>query len=184
MDQLCKIIAGNLKRIREEKKLSLDTVAKLSGVSKSMLGQIERCEVNPTVSTMWKIANGLKLSFSQFVSHPETKVELVDLETMAPLLEDEGRVKIYPTFSFDSTRRFEVYSVQFQPGGVLSTEPHLQGTQEFLTICSGQLTVTVGEERFVVEEKNAIRFQADGPHSYQNTGAAECLLQMVIFYPA
>ena len=183
MDQLSGLISGNLKRVREEKKLSLDTVATLSGVSKSMLGQIERCEVNPTVSTMWKIANGLKISFSQFVSHPETKVELVDLKTLAPLVEDEGRVKIYPTFPFDSARRFELYSLRFEAGGLLATEPHLQGTQEFLTLCSGQLTVTVGEERFVVNAPNAIRFSADGPHSYENTGKAACFLDMVIFYP-
>ncbi len=60
MDKLNYVIAENLKRLREERKLSLDNVSRLSGVSKSMLGQIERGEVNPTVSTVWKISNGLK----------------------------------------------------------------------------------------------------------------------------
>lgn len=183
MDNLSHIISENLKRVREEKKLSLDTVAKLSGVSKSMLGQIERCEVNPTVSTMWKIANGLKVSFSQLVNHTETNVEIVDIKNLKPLLEDEGRVRIYPTFSFDSTRRFEIYSLEFQTKGYLSTEPHLQGVQEFLTVYSGELTVTVGEKSYVVHEGKAIRFKADEPHSYKNTGGANCLLDMVIFYP-
>jgi transcriptional regulator with XRE-family HTH domain len=183
LDNLSRVISVNLKRVREEKKLSLDTVAKLSGVSKSMLGQIERCEVNPTVSTMWKIANGLKVSFSQFINHVETNIELIDINSLEPLLEDEGRVKIYPTFSFDSTRRFEIYSVEFQTKGYLSTEPHLQGTQEFLTVFSGEVTVTVGEKSFVINAGKAIRFKADEPHSYENTGGASCLLHMVIFYP-
>lgn len=183
LDNLSRVISENLKRVREEKKLSLDTVAKLSGVSKSMLGQIERCEVNPTVSTMWKIANGLKVSFSQFINHVETNIELIDINSLEPLLEDEGRVRIYPTFSFDSTRRFEIYSVEFQTNGYLSTEPHLQGTQEFLTVFSGEVTVTVGEKSFVVNAGKAIRFKADEPHSYENTGGENCLLHMVIFYP-
>lgn len=183
MDNLSRVISENLKRIREEKKLSLDTVAKLSGVSKSMLGQIERCEVNPTVSTMWKIANGLKVSFSQFINHVETNIELIDINSLEPLLEDEGRVKIYPTFSFDSTRRFEIYSVEFQTNGYLSTEPHLQGTQEFLTVFSGEVTVTIGKKSFVVNAGKAIRFRADEPHSYESTGNANCKLDMVIFYP-
>ena len=51
MDNLNLIIANNLKRIRDERKLSLDKVADLTGVSKSMLGQIERGESNPTIST-------------------------------------------------------------------------------------------------------------------------------------
>jgi XRE family transcriptional regulator, regulator of sulfur utilization len=60
LDKLNIIIARNLKRLREDRKLSLDNVAKLSDVSKSMLFQIERGEVNPTVSTVLKISNGLK----------------------------------------------------------------------------------------------------------------------------
>lgn len=183
MDSLSRVISENLKRIREEKKLSLDSVAKLSGVSKSMLGQIERCEVNPTVSTMWKIANGLKVSFTQFINHTETNIELVDTNKLVPLLEDEGRVKIYSTFSFDSTRRFELYSVEFETNGYLSTEPHLQGTQEFITVFSGEVTITLGEKSHVVTTGNAIRFKADETHSYKNTGDSNCLLHMVIFYP-
>jgi transcriptional regulator with XRE-family HTH domain len=183
LDNLSHVISENLKRVREEKKLSLDTVAKFSGVSKSMLGQIERCEVNPTVSTMWKIANGLKVSFSQFINHAESNVELIDINSLEPLIEDEGRVKIYPTFSFDSTRRFEVYSVEFNKKGYLSTEPHLHGTQEFITVFNGEVTVTLGEKRFVVNAGKAIRFKADEPHSYENTGDSICLLDMVIYYP-
>ena len=53
------VISMNLKHIREERKLSLDKVAKMTGVSKSMLGQIERGDSNPTIATVWKIANGL-----------------------------------------------------------------------------------------------------------------------------
>jgi XRE family transcriptional regulator, regulator of sulfur utilization len=183
LENLSHVISENLKRVREEKRLSLDAIAKLSGVSKSMLGQIERCEVNPTVSTMWKIANGLKVPFSQFINHVETNIEVIDIKSIEPLLEDEGRVKIYPTFSFESTRRFEIYSVEFQMHGYLSTGSHLRGTQEFLTVFSGELKVTIGEKNVVVCAGKAIRFKADEPHSYENTGGGNCLLDMVIFYP-
>ena len=44
MDAMSSMIAANLKRIRKEKKLSLDNAAEMTGVSKSMLGQIERGE--------------------------------------------------------------------------------------------------------------------------------------------
>ena len=54
MENIGHIVAENLKRLREERKLSLDAVAKCSGVSKSMLGQIERGVTNPTISTLWK----------------------------------------------------------------------------------------------------------------------------------
>ena len=60
-------IASNAKRLREQKKLTLDAAANLTGVSRSMLAQIEKGEVNPTISVLWKIANGYKVSFTSLV---------------------------------------------------------------------------------------------------------------------
>ena len=57
------IVAKNIRRLREESKLSMDELSKLSGVSKSMLAQIERGEENPTISTLWKLSNGMKVPF-------------------------------------------------------------------------------------------------------------------------
>ena len=58
-------ISENLRRIRKARGMSLDTMSERTGVSKSMLGQIERGESNPTVSTIEKIAEGLKISFDE-----------------------------------------------------------------------------------------------------------------------
>ena len=54
-------------RIREQKKLTLDAAAALTGVSRSMLAQIEKGDVNPTISVLWKIANGYKVSFTSLL---------------------------------------------------------------------------------------------------------------------
>ena len=56
------IVAGNIRRLRKEKKLTMEKLAKLSGVSKSMLAQIERGDGNPTISTLWKIQKLFSLS--------------------------------------------------------------------------------------------------------------------------
>ena len=177
------IIAENLKRLREDRKLSLDNVAKLSGVSKSMLGQIERGDVNPTVSTVWKISNGLKISFTQLMSIPESGIELVHKSEIQPFVEDNGKVRNFPVFPFDSVRRFEMYSLEIDSGGYLCAEPHPQGTQEFITVFSGEVTISINGEKFVVTTGNSIRFKADSPHAYENTADGSCSLSMVIYYP-
>lgn len=183
MDKLNFIISKNLKRLRGKRKLSLDNVSKLTGVSKSMLGQIERNEVNPTVSTIWKIANGLKISCTQLMSMPEADFEIVDKSQVQPLIEDNGSVRIFPVFSFDSVRRFEMYSLEIDSKGYLSTEAHQQGTQEFITVFSGQLNISINDEEFVVRTGNSIRFKADCIHAYKNTCDEICSLSMVIYYP-
>lgn len=183
LEKLNFIIAENLKKLRAEKTLSLDNVSKLTGVSKSMLGQIERCEANPTVSTVWKIANGLKISCTQLMSIPEADFEIVDKNQVQPLVEDNGRIKIFPVFTFDSARRFEMYSIEIETNGYLSSEIHQQGTQEFITVFSGNLTMTINGKDFVVTTGNSIRFKADCHHAYQNTSDTICSLSMVIYYP-
>ena len=183
MEKLNFIIAENLRRFRAEKTLSLDNVSKLTGVSKSMLGQIERCEVNPTVSTLWKIANGLKISCTQLMSMPEADFEIVDKSQVQPLVEDNGRIRIFPMFPFNSATRFEMYSIEIDDGGYLSSEAHQQGTQEFITVFSGKLTISINGEDFVVTAGNSIRFKTDSPHAYKNTGDIICSLSMVIYYP-
>ena len=74
MEDLNLIIGNRLKTIRNNRNLSLSEVSEITGVSKAMLGQIERGQSNPTVSTLWKIANGLKVSFSMFIDEIKKKI--------------------------------------------------------------------------------------------------------------
>jgi transcriptional regulator with XRE-family HTH domain len=182
VDHLNQIIGENLKRIRAEKNLSLDAVAKLSGVSKSMLGQIERGEVNPTISTVWRIASGLKVSFTSLVTRAQDDSEVVACTDVEPLVEDGGKVRNFPVFPFDAERGFEMYRVQIDSGGYLQADAHSQGTQEFLTLHTGQLAVRVAEEEHMLGSGDSIRFKADQPHSYHNPGSETASMSMVIHY--
>ncbi len=182
MEQLNTLIADNLRGIREERKLSLDNVAKLTGVSKSMLGQIERAEVNPTVATLWKISKGLKISFTQLMDRPEADIELVIKSDIQPLVEDGGKFRNYPVFPFDTTRRFEMYTLDIEEGSHLEAEAHPQGTHEFISVFSGELTLDINGDKYTIAAGNSIRFKADVPHGYLNSGNEICYVSMVIYY--
>lgn len=177
------ILAENLKRLREERKLSLDNLADLTGVSKSMLGQIERGESSPTINTIGKIANGLKISFSSLLSYPQPDTLIITKDDIEPLIEDNGRYKLYPFFPYEDERNFEIYSVEIEQGGYLNAEPHIKGAKEFITVFEGQLTVRVGNGEYTITEGESIQFKADQPHSYHNSGNKYTKISMVIFYP-
>lgn len=183
MENLNEIIAKNLRSIREEKKLSLDKVAELTGVSKSMLGQIERGESNPTITTVWKIANGLKVSFTTLINIPQHDTVIIKRSDIEPLIEDNGRYRLYPYFPYEDGRRFEVYSVEIEKGGYLSAEAHPEGTQEYVTVFDGELTIRVSQQEYIVCEGDSVRFKADKAHVYHNSGSKLARLSMVIYYP-
>jgi len=61
-----------------------------------MLAQIERLDGNPTISTLWKISNGMKVPFDALTVRPENLYQIVKTSEIQPLLEDNGKVrKIY-----------------------------------------------------------------------------------------
>jgi XRE family transcriptional regulator, regulator of sulfur utilization len=182
MEDLTLLVAQNLKRMREEKKLSLDKLAELTGVSKSMLRQIERGESSPTISTVWKISNGLKVSFTSLLNAEQSDTSMVRRADITPLIEDSGRYRLYPLFPIEEGRRFEVYTIEIDAGGSLSAEAHPQGTEEFITVYAGELTVGVGGETYRVAEGDALRFRADRSHSYHNQGAIPASINLVIHY--
>ena len=177
------LVAQNLKRLREQKRISLDALSRLSGVSKSMLGQIERGEVNPTVSTVWKIASGLKVPFTELIDAPQADMEIIQAGDLSTLTEDGGRYRNRPIFPFDSTCRFETYRIEIDPQGHLEAAPHPAGVQEFITVFSGAVTITSGERTVSLEEGDSVRFRADRPHAYRNEGTSTCLLHMLLYYP-
>lgn len=176
------VLGQNLRRLREEKKLSLDRLAEMTGVSKSMLGQIERGESSPTVATVWKIAVGLKVSFTALINSPQPDTRVIQRNGIEPFVEDAGRYRLYPYFPYEEGRPFEIYTVELETGSHFSADAHAAGTQEFLTVFQGELTVMVGGEEFTVGAGNSIRFKADRPHAYRNTGDSLTKLSMVIHY--
>lgn len=183
MNTMNQIVAYNIRSLREKNKLSLEELSKISGVSKSMLAQIERGEGNPTLSTLWKISNGMGVPFDALTVRPKTPYEIIKTCEIQPFLEDEGKVKNYSIFPDDENRRFAVYYLELEPGSYWQSEPHLRGTTEFITVFSGTLEIEAADKRFAVAKGESIRFKGDTVHSYRNVGRETVVLHMILYNP-
>ena len=183
MDDLERIVAENLKRLRKERKLSLGGVSELTGVSKSMLGQIERGESSPTLQTVWKIANGLRISLSELTDAPKAEMEAFSREDIAPIIGDNGRFLVFPLFPFDGQSRFEILAIEMDKGAFSSSEAHVTGAIEYVHVFKGEVTISAGKAEKRLKTGDSMRYRADRPHSYHNSGAERASLSMVIFYP-
>lgn len=175
-------ISANTRQIRERKKLTLDAAAALTGVSRSMLAQIEKGEVNPTISVLWKIANGYKVSFTSLVEEKDEALSVIRLADTQPLKEDGGRYLNYPIFAFDEQKLFETYRIVIEAGGFLSAQPHLKGAVEYITVFAGEVNITAAGEQIRLSKGDSARFSADVPHAYQNAGTEAVELSMLIYY--
>ncbi len=116
MEFIQEVIASNLANIRKKRGLSLDNMAKLTGVSKAMLAQIENGKSNPTVTTLWKIANGLQVSFSGFLKEMDKpKVKKININELNPVIDDDGNYLVYSLFPFHPEKKFEIFTVDLKP---------------------------------------------------------------------
>jgi transcriptional regulator with XRE-family HTH domain len=182
MEQPGDTLANNLKSIREDRNLSLDKLSEMTGVSKSMLRQIEIGQSNPTIATIWKIANGLKIPFTELLRDQPQDISLRAFKADPPLLGDTSGYRLYPLISFNPERSFEIYYVEIELGTVLDAEPHQGNAEEHVFVLDGQIVVTVAEEQFTVDRENFISFQANCPHRYYNAGEDLAAAIMLISY--
>jgi len=182
IENLNAIISANLKRLRREKGLTLDTLAEMTGVSKSMLGQIERGESAPSVATLWKISTGMKISFTSLMVENKQEAQIIDNEDIIPLNNGDDSFKLYPVFPFEPGRNFEILTIEMEPGAESLSLPHDLGTEEFVMVYSGQMTLLVGDATYTLNANQSIRYQADKKHGYANKSAEKVKLCMVIYY--
>ena len=181
LDTMNVIVAKNVRRLREENKLSMEELAKLSGVSKSMLALIERGDGNPTLSSLWKIANGLQIPFDALTVRKQPNSEIIRLSEIDPILEDNGKVKNFPVFPDDQNRHFSVFYMQLQPGSCWKSDAHVVDTTEFILVTEGALEIQAGEQLFHIKEDEGIHFQSDTQHGYRNIAQGVTKLYMIMY---
>ena len=175
-------VAANLKAVRSRKHLTLEEASHLTGVSRSMLSAIEKGDVNPTISVLWKIALGYRIKFTSLIEPAEQPCSVIRAADTEPLTEGDGKYINYPVFPYDENRRFETYRIRIDRGGHLEAEPHMAGTEEYVTVFSGSVRIEAGAETVDLAEGDSVHFAADVPHSYRNTGRGTAWLSMMIYY--
>ena len=180
LDRLNILVSENIKRIRQEKNLSLGDLAKLSDVSKSMLAQIERGEGNPTLSTLWKIANGMQVSFNTLIAQPKLPYKVTKLAEIEPILDMNGGLKNYSLFS-DIENNFSVYQIEVGKEISWISEAHLCGTAEFITIIQGSLEIKLEEKTFILKKGENLWFKADVPHGYCNLDEGTTIFHNILY---
>lgn len=178
MSEIVELIAKRLKDLRLQKTWSLATCADRTGVSKAMLGQIERGESSPTIATLWKIATGMDVSLSSLMAG-ESPQDAVNASRYT--LTHTG-IDVRTLLPYDERSRQEVYLLKLQPGAESISTPHRVGTMETLIVISGELDLFLDDQWQSLESNSAFRFYADQKHGYRNSGNQPVIFHNIITY--
>ena len=143
-----KRIGANLKQLRTERNLTLGQLSGLAGISKAMLSEMEKGMGNPTINTIWKIANGLKVPYTRLLEGSEPGPTLVRREELSPQTEGNGHYRVYCYFQGGPERSFELFYMELDPHTANTSPGHLAQAQEYITVLEGELTVETGGKSY------------------------------------
>jgi transcriptional regulator with XRE-family HTH domain len=176
-------VGNNLRRLRTRRGLSLERLAQSSGVSRSMLGQIELGQSAPTINVLWKIAQALEVPFSALLAEQARGgTQILNAASTKKLSSMDGRFVSRALFPYDGPRRVEFYELKLLPGGVEEAGAHAAGTVENLVVNHGRVEIIVGDTHHQLAKDDAIVFEADVPHVYKNAGEGEAIMYLVMTY--
>jgi transcriptional regulator with XRE-family HTH domain len=170
MDDLNAIVAANVARLRAREHLSLGALATRSGVGKATLSRLEAGQGNPTIETLYALADALS------VSAHAVHVRAAD----APELEGALRAKVLDRIYGVGLSELLTFTV---PAGQRRVaEPHAPGVEEHIVATHGRLTVGPLSAPVTLEPGDLLVFAADVPHVYE-AGDEEVRALAVMTYP-
>ena len=172
-----------LKRVRFDRDMTLDEAAELTGVSKTMLGQIERGSSSPTISILWKIAKGLRISLSNLLNEDELQYKAVNIEEdIQPVYDADKKMVLYDVFPFNPINGFEYFYIKLLPHTVHPAEAHRDSMEEYIVVTQGTLSLTVDNKTYILKAPACISFMPNVPHIYANDGDDVVVFQNIMKY--
>lgn len=171
------VVCDRVRDMRKSRGWTLEQLASLSGVSRSMLSQIERGAANPTLGVAFRIAQAFGLSLGDLVDTPRPgpRIDLIRADDRSFLFRDDPLVRIRTLSPLHLEKDVEFYELTLRPAGVLTSSPHYEGTREFLTVEEGHVRVTSGEESVELRKGDSCHYPADVPHEIANLASSDAV---------
>lgn len=173
-----------LRQLRREQGWSLDFLADASGVSRSMLSQIERGKANPTLAVTFRIAHAFGLTLSDLVEEPGagSMIEVIRADDRSYHYRTDPDCRIRTLSPLNLEKDVEFYEIRLKSGGALRSSAHYRGTREYVTVLQGRLAVECATDRDELGPGDSASYAADRPHALVNLGKNEARLGLVVIY--
>jgi transcriptional regulator with XRE-family HTH domain len=183
-DAISRHLGGRLKHLRSARGWSLEALANASGVSRSMLSEIEREQANPTLAVTLRIARAFGLTLGELLELPgaASAVTVIRADDHAYHYRSDKDCRIRTLSPLNLEKDVEFYEVRLQAGGALRSSPHFEGTREFLTVHKGRLRIESASDAEELNPGDSASYRADVPHAILNVGRTEAVVFLIVIY--
>lgn len=177
---------GKLRTVRERKNYTLKAVAKKAGVSESLVSQIERNKVSPSIDTLLTIADALEIDYEYLFSDYRQKksVSVVRADERNSLKGTDVTIyqlsKIGPV---SEAHEIEAFMLEIEPGAEKGDLDYGHSGKEFGLILEGEAELIYGAEQYYLNTGDTVSFSSDIPHILRNAGEGDLLAVWVVTPP-
>ena len=178
-------LGKRVKKLRGDRGWSLEELATASGVSRSMLSEIEREKANPTLTVTFRIARAFGLTLQELIESAEasaSKIQVIRANDRAQVYRSDKQCEIRTLSPINLEKDVEFYEMTLRPGGTLRSQAHFEGTREFLTVEDGSVRIESDQNSEELGKGDSGTYRADVPHAIVNTGKGDALVFLVVIY--
>ncbi|QDU34487.1 anaerobic benzoate catabolism transcriptional regulator [Poriferisphaera corsica] len=185
-DPVTKAVCDKVRELRKKQRWTLQQLADASGVSRSMLSQIERGQANPTLGVAYRIAQAFNLPLGHLVdaAMTESHIEIIRGDDPTFIYKSDDTMQVRTLSPLNKEKDVEFYELRLEPGTQMRSASHFEGTTEFLTVLKGQGSVHSGDDVCVLKKGDSAHYRADVPHMIENSGKTQLYAFLVTTYRA
>lgn len=182
-DVLAQNLAAQITELRKKRQLTQAALAKLAGVPRSTLTNMESGMGNPSLVNLAKVCAALQVSFEELLATPRSQTKLIRKDEIPANKKAKGNVTVYKLLP-DPIPGMAIDRMELEVGARMGGIPHSSGTKEYLHCVQGQMTVVVSGESFELKPGDVLAFPGDSAHNYVNTGTTKAIgLSVVTMTP-
>lgn len=178
-------LGRRVKQLRGDRGWSLEELATASGVSKSMLSEIEREKANPTLTVTFRIARAFGMTLQELISTAEdsaSKIQVIRASDPAQIYRADKQCEIRTLSPINLEKDVEFYQLTLRPGGALRSQAHYEGAREFITVEEGSVSIESDQDKEALNKGDSGTYRADVPHAIINSGKKEAVVFLVVIY--
>ena len=170
--------------LRDERGWSLEVLAEASGVSRSMLSEIERSKANPTLVVTYRIAKAFGLGISELIEPTggTPTIQVVRANDPAQVFRADKRHQVRTLSPLSNEKDVEFYEIRLPVKGELRSQGHIAGTRELLVVAAGEIRLESGSDVQMLTAGDSAIYRADLPHALVNIGSDEAVMYLVDVY--
>lgn len=175
-------VGGNLRRLREERSLTIRALADLSGLAVNTLSLIENGKSSPSVSTLQQLAAALNVPITVFFETltPKSNIAFVKADRRPWAAFDDGILEGLGVGS--AIQAVEPFVVTLEPNAGSGPQDIVHTGYEFVFCLEGRIAYSIEGYTYLLEPGDSLMFEAHLPHRWQNLGTVKSR-SILVLYP-